>query len=118
MNEELKQEIIDLTQHYIPFYAYGDNQAACEMAQRLEKIAVLVSQIEPPVIPEIADGEIILKDTPELKVVDKPNWWLEINGVRYTYPLLQAWGEGGISVGGKFEVTKRESHYFELHRLD
>jgi len=67
---------------------------------------------------QLPDAEIILKDTPELKIIDKPGWWVEINGIRYTYALLQAWGEGGIAVGGKFEITKREEHYFELHRLD
>lgn len=30
--------IIEMTDHQIPYYAYGDNQAACEMAQRLADI--------------------------------------------------------------------------------
>jgi hypothetical protein len=28
----------DLANHGIPFYAYGDNEAACDMASRLEQI--------------------------------------------------------------------------------
>lgn len=33
------EKIGDMTNHGIPFYAYGDNQAACEMADKLEEIA-------------------------------------------------------------------------------
>ena len=30
--------IIETTNHQIPYYAYGDNEAACEMAARLANI--------------------------------------------------------------------------------
>ena len=39
--EDLKErleQIYELSRHFIPVYAYGDNQAACEMAGRLHKI--------------------------------------------------------------------------------
>lgn len=40
-NETLKQAL-ELSEHSIPQYAYGDNEAACEMASRLEKIAEIL----------------------------------------------------------------------------
>lgn len=43
MNEVLEQ-IARLAQHYIPYYAYGDNEAACEMSHRLEKIYKLACE--------------------------------------------------------------------------
>jgi hypothetical protein len=35
---EALDEIAHDAQHNIPYYAYGDNQAACEMADRLSRI--------------------------------------------------------------------------------
>jgi len=40
----LLEEIESESAHYIPFYAYGDNEAACEMAGRLDRISVLVAR--------------------------------------------------------------------------
>lgn len=39
LDEEVVEQINQLCDHQIPFYAYGDNQAAVEMANRLEQIA-------------------------------------------------------------------------------
>jgi hypothetical protein len=36
-------DIARLANHGIPYYAYGDNQAGCEMAHRLESILKLCS---------------------------------------------------------------------------
>lgn len=44
-NLESLRMIDDLTHHNIPQYAYGDNEAACELAQRLEKIEHLLFPI-------------------------------------------------------------------------
>ena len=45
-NEMGKQRMIDIVcemlhiaNHEIPYYAYGDNEAACDMSNRLVKIA-------------------------------------------------------------------------------
>jgi hypothetical protein len=38
---EALEEAVALAQHHIPGYAYGDNEAACEMADRLRRIAAL-----------------------------------------------------------------------------
>jgi hypothetical protein len=51
MNEEMQQQIIELAQHQIPFYAYGGNEAACDMANRLNEIAEIVSRVQPEVKP-------------------------------------------------------------------
>lgn len=55
MNKETQQQIIELAQHQIPFYAYGNNEAACDMAKRLSEIAEIVSRVDAVVKPEIAD---------------------------------------------------------------
>jgi hypothetical protein len=44
-NEEALHRINELCAHGIPYYAYGDNQAACEMANRLKEIANLLPPI-------------------------------------------------------------------------
>jgi len=36
--EELFEKIKECADHQIPFYAYGDNEAACRMSDYLEKI--------------------------------------------------------------------------------
>lgn len=50
MNEEIQKQILELTEHNIPFYAYGDNEAACELSRRLNEVASMVSQVEPEVL--------------------------------------------------------------------
>lgn len=35
---ESLEEIDKQTHHFIPYYAYGDNEAACEMSHRIDKI--------------------------------------------------------------------------------
>ena len=42
VDAQLVDEINRLCDHQIPFYAYGDNQAACEMASRLAAIAEML----------------------------------------------------------------------------
>lgn len=42
--DALAQEIATLADCQIPFYAYGDNEAACDMARRLEAIHGLVAE--------------------------------------------------------------------------
>lgn len=37
--QQLLDEIIDLADHGIPVYSYGDHEAACDMASRLARIA-------------------------------------------------------------------------------
>lgn len=50
--EETLNEIINLAEPGIPYYAYGDNEAACQMATNLNRIAelcrMLTSQLESP----------------------------------------------------------------------
>ena len=41
---DILSEIIKLCDCQIPYWAYGDNEAACEMAQRLKKIGTIISQ--------------------------------------------------------------------------
>jgi hypothetical protein len=36
-------EVVALAEHNIPHYGYGDNEAACDMADRLSKIAALAT---------------------------------------------------------------------------
>ncbi|KKM64656.1 hypothetical protein LCGC14_1499240 [marine sediment metagenome] len=36
--EAMLNEIMQTADHQIPYYAYGDNQAACDMSHRLETI--------------------------------------------------------------------------------
>lgn len=40
------QEILQLCQHEIPYYAYGDNEAAVDMAHRLDKISDIIIEYE------------------------------------------------------------------------
>ena len=40
--DKIKEE----TNHYIPFYAYGDNEAACNMNERLNSIRNLCDYAE------------------------------------------------------------------------
>jgi hypothetical protein len=42
---ELKQIILEQTNHGIPFYAYGDNEAGCEFSNRLSYIHDAVNSI-------------------------------------------------------------------------
>jgi len=51
MNKELLQQALEMCCHNIPVYAYGDNQAACDMALRLNNIGELLAQVmaQPPV---------------------------------------------------------------------
>lgn len=44
LSDEL-HSIAELTNHCIPFYAYGDNEAACEMSHRLQEIYMRVNQL-------------------------------------------------------------------------
>lgn len=39
-----RERVIELATHDIPHYAYGDNQSACEMAERLAAIRALATQ--------------------------------------------------------------------------
>lgn len=39
------EEIRNRAKHAIPFYAYGDNEAAVDMSHRLEDIAQMADQI-------------------------------------------------------------------------
>ena len=41
----LLTSIVMVANHQIPFYAYGENQAACEMATRLHKITAMVESV-------------------------------------------------------------------------
>ena len=41
---DLLCEIIRIADHQIPFYAYGDNQAACDMDNRLQEIYTTLTQ--------------------------------------------------------------------------
>lgn len=43
-DSELKKKILMQAKHDIPFYAYGDNQAACAMADRLDIIYKLCEE--------------------------------------------------------------------------
>lgn len=43
---EAVEEIHRLTEHGIPVYAYGDNEAACALANRLADIAALTARLE------------------------------------------------------------------------
>ncbi len=43
--EEMLNEILQIADHQIPFYAYGNNQAACDMGKRLETIYHLSNNI-------------------------------------------------------------------------
>jgi hypothetical protein len=45
VSKSVLAEIVSLTQCEIPYYAYGDNEAACEMAQRLNRIGELASTV-------------------------------------------------------------------------
>ncbi len=54
--EDLKErfdQIYKLSRHFIPVYAYGDNEAACEMAARLRNIEDLADIEE---CEEVRDG--------------------------------------------------------------
>lgn len=42
---KLLEEILVLASHDIPFHAYGDNQAACELSHRLEKIRISIDAL-------------------------------------------------------------------------
>jgi len=42
---ELLTQILELSNHEIPYYAYGDNEAACEMSERLNKITSIIVNI-------------------------------------------------------------------------
>ncbi|MBK9067306.1 MAG: hypothetical protein IPL76_10565 [Gemmatimonadetes bacterium] len=44
--EEALGEIERKAAHFIPFYAYGDNEAACDMSDRLSEIAALAGRKE------------------------------------------------------------------------
>jgi hypothetical protein len=43
---DIVDEIIRLCRHGIPCYAYGDNQAACEMSTRLHQIYELACSLD------------------------------------------------------------------------
>ncbi len=44
------EEIWSKTDHNIPFYAYGDNEAACALADRLEQINGLCQDLTEMII--------------------------------------------------------------------
>ena len=41
---ESLEGIDDQTHHFIPYYTYGNNEAACEMSHRLDKINELAQK--------------------------------------------------------------------------
>lgn len=84
MNEEIQKQILELTEHNIPFYAYGDNEAACELSRRLIEVASIVNQwvfIEKSCQSKQIKVEAKVKT--EIAEIDKLPMWTEI----YVQPL-------------------------------
>mgnify|MGYP000864561798 CR=1 FL=1 len=57
---QLLDKIDALVSHHIPFYAYGDNEAACELASRLEQIWA-----ENRVLRALLEDRGLLNDNPD-----------------------------------------------------
>jgi hypothetical protein len=68
MNNELKNilsEIESICNHYIPYYAYGDNEAACDMHRRLNNIKKIIEKYN-----FSSDKEKLLQTKEEIKSVE------------------------------------------------
>jgi len=48
-------EIVKLSDHCIPFYAYGDNEAACDMSHRLQQITKVAELMRDRLMDESAN---------------------------------------------------------------
>lgn len=53
------------------------------------------------------DKNLILKND-KLEIYDYPGMIIEINGIKYSYGLFEAFGVGGMQLNTPFQIIKRE----------
>ena len=52
-------EIVKLADHCIPFYAYGDNEAACDMSHRLEQVTKLAEAMRDRIMDDESANSVL-----------------------------------------------------------
>jgi hypothetical protein len=64
-------EIVKLADHCIPFYAYGDNEAACDMSHRLQQITKAAELMRDRLMDESANARAEVPATDNLQRLEK-----------------------------------------------
>lgn len=64
-------EIVKQANHCIPFYAYDDNEAACDMSHRLEEVIKLAKAMRDQIMNDALANDEVSNPVPRARILAK-----------------------------------------------